>query len=291
MNNSYIIATDSTADMYFGYYEANPTIRLPFPFSIAGKDYDGTIEELPIMDFYELLGQGNLIKTSQINQFKATAVFEEILSKGLDILYICFSSGMSGSFDNISTVVTSLKKKYPERRIEIVDTLSGGGGEGIMVCQAKKMQAADKSIDEIVAWIEANKQFMHHIFIVDDIRNIKNSGRISAIAALIGILVHLKPVLEINNEGKVTLMAKGIGRKKAIQAMLKCFEENYEADKNEFIMIGHSGEMAEAEKLGEKIKLLAPGKEIKYSFINYLVAGHSGYNALVIYFFGKPRKK
>ena len=121
------IVTDNTADLFDGYYEENPTRRLPFSFTLEDR-------------FYEKLKAGKLVKTSQINPHDAEVMFEEVLSEGKDLLYIGFSSGMSGSFDNISYIAKGLRIKYPERKIIVVDTLAGAGGEGLLVYYAKKMQ-------------------------------------------------------------------------------------------------------------------------------------------------------
>lgn len=285
---NFIIATDNCADLFDGYYEQNPTPRLNFPYIMDGKEYVRD-EEYPIMEFYEALKEGHLIKSSQARQFDATEMFEEILGGGKDLLYICFSSGMSGNYDNLSYVVKGLKIKYPERRIEIIDTLSGGGGEGLLVYYAKKMQAEGKSMDEIIEWIEANKRNVHHIFIVNDLANLKHSGRISSLAALLGMIVQIKPVLEITREGRVGVLSKALGRKKAVSEMLRFFHQYYEADKNDFILIGHTGRPDEAQVLGEKIAQAAPGMPIKYGLINRLVSGNAGYNSLVVYFLGKLR--
>ncbi len=287
--NKFEIVTDNTADLYDGFYEENPITRLCFPFTIGGKEYVND-DEYPILDYYQELKMGHMIKTSQINQYTASKAFEEVLNRGNDLLYISFSSGMSGSYDNISAITAELKTKYPDRKIFVIDSLSGGGGEGLLVYRAWQLQKKGKSIEEVVAWLEENRTSVHHTFIVNDLANIKHSGRISTLQALLGAIVNLKPVLEITDKGKVGVVAKAMGRKKAIQEMSKAFRENYIDDKNDFIMIGHTGLLDEAKEFGTKIAELAPNKEIRYCLINKLVAGNSGYSALVVYYFGKKRK-
>ena len=122
------IVTDNTADLFEGYYEQNPTRRLPFSFTLEDRFYEKD-DEYPIELFYEKLKAGKLVKTSQINPHDAEVMFEQVLSEGKDVLYIGFSSGMSGSFDNISYIAKGLRIKYPERKIVVIDTLAGAGGE------------------------------------------------------------------------------------------------------------------------------------------------------------------
>ncbi len=293
--SDFIITTDNAADLYFGYYEEHPTTRLPMPFSINGKNYEFEEDCPPMMDYYDMLKSGLLVNTAQVNRVTATEMFKKALDEnpGKDMLFISFSSGMSGSYDSMSAVINDLRLEYPDRRLEIVDTLSGGGGEGLMVYYAQKMQKEGASMDEIISWIEANKRNAHHIFIVDDLKNLKHSGRISTIAALLGMVLQLKPILEINNDGKVAMLGKALGRKKAMNEMIRFFGEYYdEAVANDFILIGHTGGQADADTLARKLKEAYPNlPPVKFGYINRLVSGNAGYNALVVYFMGNQRKK
>lgn len=284
------IITDNTADLFDGYYEENPTRRLPFSFSLEDRFYEKD-DEYPIELFYEKLKAGKLCKTSQINPHVAEVQFEEILKEGKDLLYIGFSSGMSGSFDNISYIAKGLRIKYPERKIIIVDTLAGAGGEGLLVYYAKKMQQDGKSMEEIASWLEENKLNAHHCFIVSDLVNLRNSGRISTLAALFGMIVHINPVLELTTQGKIGIVTKAIGRKKSINEMIKFFQNNYQKEDNDFILIGHTNCPEEAHAFGEQIAKYADGIPVKYGYINRLVSGCAGYNALAVFFMGKTRKE
>lgn len=283
------IVTDNTADLFDGYYEDNKTKRLPFSFMLEDHFYERD-DEYPIELFYEKLKAGKLCKTSQINPHDAEVEFERVLSEGKDLLYIGFSSGMSGSYSNISYIANGLRIKYPDRKIIVLDSLSGAGGEGLLVYYAKKMQQEGKSMEEIAEWVEQNKLNAHHCFIVRDLVNLRNSGRISTLAALLGQIVHINPVLELTKEGKIGIVTKSIGRKKSISEMIKFFTENFDKDANDFILVGHTNVPDEAHEFGAKIENLSGGVPVKYGYINRLVAGCAGYNALAVFFMGKPRK-
>ena len=283
------IVTDNTADLFDGYYEQNPTRRLPFSFSLEDRFYDRD-DEYPIELFYEKLKEGKLVKTSQINPHDAEVVFEQVLKEGKDLLYIGFSSGMSGSFGNISYIAKGLRIKYPERKIIVVDTLSGAGGEGLLVYYAHKMQREGKSIEDIAEWVENNKLNAHHCFIVSDLVNLRNSGRISTLAALFGMIVHINPVLELTRQGKIGIVTKSIGRKKSIGEMVKFFKQNFIADQNDFVLIGHTNCPEEAHAFAALIEQISGGVPVRYGYINRLVSGCAGYNALAVFFMGDPRK-
>lgn len=290
--NDFIITTDNAADLFFGYYDEHPTTMVPMPFSIAGKHYEFEEECPPMLEYYDLLKQGNLVNTAQVNRDTAKVIFRKVLEEtGKDMLFISFSSGMSGSYDSMFKVLEELRTEFPDRRLEIVDTLSGAGGEGLCVYYAKKMQDSGASMDEIIEWIENNKRCAHNVFIVDDLKNLKHSGRISSIAALLGMIMQIKPILELNNEGKVAMLGKALGRKKAINEIVRFFTEYFIPEKNDFILIGHTGNQADADLLANNIRPLAGDVPIKFGYINRLVSGNAGYNSLVVYFMGKPRKK
>lgn len=284
----YEILTDNTADLYDGYYDENPTKRLPLSFIMENRFYEHD-DDFPLELFYEKLKEGHLVKTSQVNPHEAEVAFEEVLYRGNDLLYISFSSGMSGSYSNISYIANGLRIKYPDRKIYIIDSLSGAGGEGLLVYYAKKMQQEGKSIEEVASWLEEHKHNVHHLFIVNDLANLKNSGRISTIAALLGMIVSIKPVLDINKVGGVGVVAKALGRKKAVQEMCKAFEKRFIADGNDFILIGHTNRMDEAEPFCKVIQELCPNIPVKYGNINRLVAGNAGYNSLAVFFMGSKR--
>ena len=152
------------------------------------------------------------------------------------------------------------------------------------------MNDAGKSYEEIVEWLETNKHRVHHTFIVDDLTNIKNSGRISAVTAFIGSVLHIKPVMTIDDNGHVSIVAKSLGRKKAIAEMIKIFEKNYVPTDNDFVLIGHTNELAEAETLANIIKDKTQNVPIKIGYIDKLVSANAGYNALAIYYLGKNRE-
>lgn len=283
------IVTDNTADLYEGYYEQNPARRLPFSFTLEDRFYERD-DEYPIELFYEKLKAGKLVRTSQINPNDAEVEFEKVLQEGKDVLYIGFSSGMSGSFDNISYIAKGLRIKYPERKIIVVDTLSGAGGEGLLFYYARKMQQEGKSMEEIAEWVENNKLNTHHCFIVSDLINLRTSGRISTLAALFGMIVHINPVLELTREGKIGIVTKSIGRKKSIAEMVKFFKQNYIPSDNDFILVGHTNCPEEAHAFGAQIEQISGGVPVKYGYINRLVSGCAGYNALSVFFMGQPRK-
>ena len=286
---STVIVSENTADLFDGYYDEHKNILVPLSFSIGDKVYLKE-EDISLFDFYEKLKSGVRVRTSQVSMGEVKDVFSKLLSEKNDVIYIAFSSGMSGGCGNIQALAEELKKVYPNNKLTVIDSLSGGGGQGILVYYANKMNDEGKSYKEIVEWLEANKHRVHHTFIVDDLTNIKNSGRISAVTAFIGSVLHIKPVMTIDDNGHVSIVAKSLGRKKAIAEMIKIFEKNYVPEDNDFVLIGHTNELAEAESLANIIKDKTQNIPIKFGHIDKLVSANAGYNALAIYYLGKNRE-
>ncbi len=286
---STVIVSENTADLFDGYYNEHKNVLVPLSFSIGDKVYLKE-EDITLFDFYEKLKSGVRVKTSQVSMGEVRDVFTKLLSENNDVIYIAFSSGMSGGCANIKTLAEELKKTYSKNKLTVIDSLSGGGGQGLLLYYANKMNDEGKSYDEIVEWLETNKHRVHHTFIVDDLTNIKNSGRISAVTAFIGSVLHIKPVMTIDDNGHVAIIAKSLGRKKAILEMIKIFEKNYIPEDNDFILIGHTNEIAEAENLANTIKDKTNNVPIKFGYIDKLVSANAGYNALAIYYIGKNRE-
>jgi len=287
--NKIDIITENTADLYDDCYLKNTNTIVPLSFAIGGTTYRKE-EDISLDDFYEKLKNGERVFTSQANLADVKQVLIESLEKGNDVIYIAFSSGMSGGCNNIMMMAEDISKDFPNQKLTIIDSISGGGGQGLLVYYANKLKEEGKSYDEIVSWLNEKKHNIHHLFILDDLTNIKNSGRISAIKAFIGALLKIKPILTIDDNGKVAILSKSIGKKKAMLEMVNLFKDTYTPEENDFILIGHTDQQEEANKLVEILKPLT-SKPIESGCINKLVSANAGYGALALYYIGKRRNK
>ncbi len=286
--NKIDIITENTADLYDGCYLKNTNTIVPLSFAIGGTTYRE--EDISIDDFYEKLKNGERVFTSQANLTDVKKVLVDSLEKSNDVIYIAFSSGMSGGCNNIMTMAEDISKDFPNQKLTIVDSISGGGGQGLLVYYANKLKEEGKSYDEIVSLLNEKKHNIHHLFILDDLTNIKNSGRISAIKTFIGALLKIKPILTIDDNGKVAILSKSIGKKKAMLEMVNLFKDTYVPEENDFILIGHTNQQEEANKLIEILKPLT-STPIESGSINKLVSANAGYGALALYYIGKKRAK
>lgn len=286
---SFEIITDATADMPAEFYDKTKIKIVPMPFFIDDTEY-GTDLKISIEEFYNKIRNGAMPVTAQVKQFDALNTLDKALADGNDVLYLSFSSGISGSFDNMSIVRNELLEKYPDRKIILVDTLCGAGGEGLLVYYANKLKEEGKSMEEIASWCEENKLKFRHLFIVDDLTLLKKGGRISKIEALMGTILGIKPVLELNDKGKIYPVNKCMGRKKAIKAMVEYMRATIIFGENDFIGIGHGDCLDEALKLGEVLKKEFGVEKIVYTHVNELVGSHAGVGSLAVFFIGKKRE-
>lgn len=287
---SFAITTDMTADMPEGYFADEKIDIAPMPFVLDGVDYCG--ENLPTYhEFYDKLRAGAVPSTSQTSAFETAKIFEKHLKEGKDVLHISFSSGMSGSFDNVSNAAKELMRKYRNRRVLVLDSLSGCGGEGLMVYYAVKMRAAGKSITEIYDWLFARRMNFNHFFIVEDLGTLYRSGRLSKLEAAVGTILGIKPLLELNHSGKIMPLLKVMGKKKALTCIAEQVEKYCKPEENDFILVEHGDDIEGAKVLAAKITELLPDIPIRFCNVNYLVGSHAGPGALAVFFCGGERPR
>ena len=284
------ITTDMAADMPEGFFAAHGVEVLPMPFTLDGKDhFDG---ELPTYhEFYDKLRAGAVASTSQTSSYAAIHTFERLLKEGCDILHISFSSGMSGSAAGVSAAAKELTMKYRDGSIRVVDSLSGCGGQGLMVHDALKMRDAGMTLDAIADKLEADRMNYHHFFIVEDLNTLYRGGRLSRLEAAVGTMLGIKPLLELNHYGKIMPLLKVMGKKKALSAITEQVVKFYKPELNDFILVEHGDDLAGAKQLAERITAAIPDIKIEFCNVGYLVGAHAGPGALAVFFVGAERPR
>ena len=194
----FVITTDYTCDIYPEFFEENNIVRVVMPITIDGEEYDLENTKITSKDLYDKMRAGSSCKTSQANQFDAITKFNDLLNEGYDILHLCFSSGVSCTFENFTPTVNELSKKFPDKKIMVVDTLSGSGALGLLLSDCIKLQKGGITIEEVYSYCEENKLCYSHYYIVQDLTHLKKGGRINAIEATIGTILGIKPVLSLD---------------------------------------------------------------------------------------------
>jgi len=241
-------------------------------------------------EFYEQLRSKASAKTSQVTPEQAREVCTPLLKEGKDLLYIGFSSGLSGTFNAVRVALEELKEEFPDRKILFEDTLSASAGQAHLVYIACKMREEGKSIEETHAWIAENKLKICHFFTVDDLWHLQRGGRLSLGKAAIGTLLSVKPILIVNNEGRLVPIGKAKGRKKSLDHLLEKMAEKIDPVASNKVYIIHSVAESDAGYLEEQVKAKHKGLETEIFHLEPVIGTHTGPGICALIFTGKERE-
>jgi DegV family protein with EDD domain len=286
---SYKIITDSTIDMSKKMADEMAVDALPLLFSIDGEEYkDNFGADMDPHIFYEKVREGKMPTTTLVNTERFLIHFRSYLEHGTDIVYIAFSSALSGTCQCAMQAAAQLKEEFPERGIYIIDSLCASMGEGLLVWQATKLRDGGMGAPELADWLEKNKLRIVHWFTVDDINHLRRGGRISATQALLGSLMKIKPVMHVDNEGRLVPMEKVMGRKKSLTTIVDNLVNQYDGTVKE-VFISHGDVPEEAHAVELMIKERLPDVEVRAHTVGPVVGAHSGPGTMAVFCFGKSR--
>ncbi len=286
----YVIITDSTTDMPIEYYSENGIEFIGFHYTIDDEEYIQYSENtLDPKDFYSRVRNGSMPKTSQLAYEDLFNMFEKYAQKDTDLLFLSFSSALSGSYQAATLAAKDVKDKYPECSINIVDTVSASGGEGLLLDLCVKAKA-DMNLEEITQFAETMKYKVVHLFTVDDLNHLHRGGRVSKLTAVFGGMLGIKPILHVNDLGQLIAYAKVRGRKASLDTLAKHMKQTYTPSECEKIIITHGDCLEDAEYLGNLImKTIPEVKEIVYSYVGAVIGAHSGPGTVALFYVGKNR--
>ena len=282
------IITDSCCDYPTPMYETLGLTFVPLTVEFRGNTFDDKNDE-SLKDMYQGLRAGEAAKTSAVNPSRWSQVMEESLAAGKDVLVLTFSSGLSTTYQSAVIAAEELKEKYPERKIQVIDTLCASMGQGLLVWYACKKRDAGLTLDEVAQWVLDNRLHLCHWFTVDDLMYLKRGGRISAATALVGTMLQIKPLLHVDDEGHLINMTKARGRKAAIDAMVKKAQELGAGYENSTMFISHGDCLTDAEYLSRQLKEKCGVKEVVISYVGAVIGSHSGPGTLALFFLGEHR--
>ncbi len=280
------IVTDSTGDLPLGYIQKHDLKVLPFPVHIDGQEYlvgpdEGQKGNISKEDFYALIAAGKTATTAQIPLDMYLGAFEEALQSGDDVLYLCFSGGLTGTMNSARLAAQELAEKYPQRKICLVDTLGASLGEGMVVMETvAKLENEGGTADELADFAQRTAQRVKHWFTVNDLHYLARGGRLSGSAAFVGTLLNVKPVLDISAEGKLVPREKTQGRKKALKAIADKYFAMHGAGEAH---IAHAGCPEDAEFVRKYLE----GKGVQTGLVEQVtpvIVAHTGLGVLAVFF-------
>lgn len=287
---SIVLLVDSCCDLPLDYIENNKDIIevIGMPVNIDGKEYiDDLGKTLSHGMLYTKLKEGVMPLTSQINVTTFLSTYKELYNKGKDIVYIGFSSGLSGTINNAHLAKDMLLEDYEDANVDIIDSLGASIGLGVLIMHAAELIRRGEGRDDVVDWIESNKLKSNHWFAVDDLIHLKNGGRIPAAIALIGTVLNVKPILTVDLPGKLKSHANVRGRKKSFKYLINKYLENLNNLEETIVIIGHGNCRDDAEKIKELIIKEGKPKQIIISELSATIATHVGPGMIAIAFIGK----
>lgn len=285
----FIISTDTTADLPADFVQAND-IDIHTLFYSLGDTIYGTEQKLTEKEFYDRMRAGEMPTTMACNPVDAANLFKKRAAAGLDILHIAFSSALSSSYNHFCVAAAEVMEAYPDCKIIVIDSKAASMGEGMIVYRALQLKKEGRSLTETADYIRSNLNHFVHYFTVDDLNHLFRGGRVSKAAAVFGTLAAIKPVLHVDDSGRLIPVSKVRGRKKSLLALVDKMEASIGAyrDETDVVFIGHGDCLEDAQFVAEKVKE-------RYDlnvWINYIcptIGTHSGPGTVALFFMGEHR--
>ncbi|MDF2943937.1 MAG: hypothetical protein K0S01_2795 [Herbinix sp.] len=289
--SDYIIVSDATLDLPVSTIDEYGIKIIPMGVNIEDEEYSHYPDEreLSIEEFYQKLKNGAVSRTTQITPVMFMEYFEAILKQGLDILYIAFSSGLSGTYNTSQIVMRELREEYPERKIFCIDSLCASVGEGLLVLNAAIQKNNGMDIEALRDWVELNKKSARHWFTVKDLYYLKRGGRVTSIEAFVGTALKIRPVLSTDDAGKLAVISKIRGSKAEVDFLLSKLELEGVDLASQIVIIGHGDDLPQAQELESLIRNKNLVKDVIISKIGPVIGTHTGPGMLALVFMGEKR--
>lgn len=290
----FILSTTSSLDISIEELYKEDIKWIGYPFQLDDKEYtDDLGKTITLDEFYQRMIEGSSVSTSQITYVKYMEYFENLLKEEKDILHVCLSSGITGEYQQALMAKKELEEKYPERKILVLDSLTGTSGQGMLVLSMNKLRKEGKSIEEVYDWAVNNRLKINAMIFTTDLTYLVRGGRLSKAAGSFGNLLNICPIIEFNTNGELVVRDKIRTKKKAMKALIEIIKkdriEDFDNGDEIYVIHTHSYEDAlELEKMLRK-KLSDFDGEIKIAEIGTTIGSHLGPGSVGLAFWSKTR--
>ena len=290
----YILSCCSTADLSAEHFQSRDISYICFHYELDGKQYpDDLGQSIPFDEFYKAMANGADTKTSQVNAEEYEEYFENFLKQGLDILHVTLSSGISGSINSANIARSNLQERYPDRKIYIVDSLGASSGYGLIMDKLADLRDEGKSIDEVHDWVEANKLRLHHWFFSTDLTFYIKGGRVTKTEGMIGNMLNICPLLNMDNLGRLIPRSKVRTKKKVIKTIVERMQEHAQDGVNYSgkCYISQSAFYEDAGKVADLVEETFPNLngKVVINNIGTTIGSHTGPGTIALFFWGDER--
>ncbi|MCR2036494.1 DegV family protein [Adlercreutzia caecimuris] len=289
---SFAIVTDSSSNLPEDIIDQHDLTVLPLTFMVDGEEYRSYLkgEKTDLSQFYTMMREGKVITTSLPNLKESRESIEALLREGRDVLYLGFSSGLSGTYQAIELLLTELAGLYPDRTVASVDTLAASLGEGLLVYYAAKMREEGASIEKVRDWVEEHKLHLAHWFTVDDLMFLFRGGRVSRTSAWAGTLLNIKPVMHVDDEGHLIPLEKVRGRKKSLKALVDHMEQTAMSPvADQTVFITHGDCLQDAEYVADLVRERFGVSDVLINWVDPVIGAHSGPGTMALFFLASER--
>ncbi|MBQ8536563.1 MAG: DegV family protein [Clostridia bacterium] len=286
----YALVTDATVDLPQSVLDEIGVKVIAMPIRLSDREvmYEPSQRQLSVKEFYQRLREGEKPETAQINMTLFLDTFIPLAKQGLDILYLSFSSGLSGTYQSARMAGEELRQLYPDVRIWSVDTLSASVGEAAFIYEAARLKREGMSFEDLCAWAHDNRQRVNHWFTVEDLFHLYRGGRLSKSSAIMGTALNIKPVLTMDEDGKLKVADKIRGKQRAFKRLVEMVDVTL-AEDTRTLMVGHGDDLETAQRLADMIKASHPELEIILCDIGPVIGAHVGAGMVAAAYVGKPR--
>lgn len=285
----FTILTDTSCNLPQELVDEYGLAMIPLRYLLDGEEHtsytDGKQADFKM--FYEAMRSGKVVTTTLANQVEAAAVAERCAQAGQDLLYIGFSSGLSGTYDACARAVAEIAARYPERTMLSVDSLAASAGQGLLITYVARLRAQGAGVEECAAWVRAHRLNICHWFTVDDLMFLKRGGRVSAVSAVFGTALSIKPVMHVDDDGTLKVVEKVRGRRKAIAALADHFGKSLgcmPADE-QIVYISHGDCLQDAQELAGMLEERFGVKDVLITYVDPVIGAHSGPGTLALFFY------
>ena len=287
----YIILTDSSCDLPAELADQMQLTVLPLTVDMDGKLYRNYLDgrEIGFHEFFEQVVTAKSAKTSAVTSEQFMEVLEPLCQAGVDVLYLAFSSGLSGTYNSGAIAMRELSEKYPERKLYAVDSLCASLGEGLFVDLCHEKKQAGMSIDELRDYAESLKLHICHWFTVNDLMFLKRGGRVSAATAIVGSVLSIKPVMHMDNEGHLIKVDVARGRKASLRALVAKMEKLATDPEKQRVYICHGDCLQDAEYVASLVREKFGITDIRINYVGPVIGAHTGPGVVSLFFVGSER--
>ena len=292
--SQYVITCCSTADMQESFFRERNIPFVCFHFTVNGEQYpDDLGKTMPFSEFYGLMHKGAQPTTSQVNVDEFIGFFEPFLKEGTDVLHVSLSSGISGAYNSACVAREQLSASYPDRRIEIVDSLGASSGYGLLMDMLADVRDGGASFEEAHAWAEENKLNVHHWFFSSDLTFYIKGGRISKAAGMLGTILGICPLLNMDAAGHLIPREKIRSKKKVIREIVDKMINNARDGLNYSgkCFISNSDCLEDAQTVAGLVESSFPhlNGKVLINSVGTVIGSHTGPGTLAIFFIGDKR--